>query len=254
MAYCCGESAIIGEERIMSTVLVTGANRGLGLEFCRQYAAAGWKVLACCRKPAAAEELNALAAIFPAISIHAVDLRHFAEIDALAHMLADEPIDILLSNAGVYGDTSHTAFGSLDYQRWQDVFVINTQAPVKLAEAFVHQVALSQRKLIVAVTSLMGSVGDNTSGGSIMYRSSKAGPQRRHEKRGDRPESPRYRRSDPASRLGQDRHGRPAGADLARRERFGNAPGDGSFQAGLQRTFHEFSRRGASLVRPRPHL
>ena len=158
----------------MSTVLVTGANRGLGLEFCRQYAAAGWKVLACCRKPDAAEELNALVATFPAISIHAVDLRHFSEIDALAHKLANESIDILLSNAGIYGDTSQSAFGSLDYQRWQDVFVINTQAPVKLAEAFVRQVARSQRKLIVAITSLMGSMCDNTSGGSILYRSSKA--------------------------------------------------------------------------------
>ena len=158
----------------MSTILVTGANRGLGLEFCRQYAAAGWKVLACCRTPAAAEELRALAQTFPGISIHSVDLRDFAEIDALARKLADESVDILLSNAGVYGDSSQTGFGSLDYPRWQDVFAINTQAPVKLAEALLPQVARSQRKLIVAITSLMGSMGDNTGGGSIMYRSSKA--------------------------------------------------------------------------------
>lgn len=158
----------------MSTVLVTGANRGLGLEFCRQYAALGWKVLACCRKPAAATELIELARIFPAISIHTLDVRNFADIDALSRSLAPEPIDILLSNAGVYGDSSQTRFGSIDYQRWLDTLVINTQAPVRLAEAFLPQIARSQRKLIVAITSLMGSMGDNKSGGSIMYRSSKA--------------------------------------------------------------------------------
>ena len=158
----------------MPTVLVTGANRGLGLEFCHQYAAAEWKVLACCRKPDAARDLRALTEIFPGISVHSMDVGNFAEIDALSRALADESIDVLLSNAGVYGDTSHTHFGSIDYRRWLDTFVINTQAPVKLAEAFLPQVARSQGKLIVAITSLMGSMGDNSSGGSIMYRSSKA--------------------------------------------------------------------------------
>lgn len=158
----------------MPTVLVTGANRGLGLEFCRQYAAAGWKVFACCRKPDAARDLLATAAILPTISIHDLDLRHFAGIDALACKLAEESIDILLSNAGVYGDTGQTGFGCMDYQRWQDTLLINTQAPVKLAEALLPQVARSRQRLIVAITSLMGSMGDNSSGGSIMYRSSKA--------------------------------------------------------------------------------
>jgi NAD(P)-dependent dehydrogenase (short-subunit alcohol dehydrogenase family) len=118
--------------------------------------------------------LRALTERFPTISIHALDLRHFSEIDALARKLAAESIDILLSNAGVYGDSGQTGFGSMDYHRWQETFMINTQAPVKLAEAFLPQVARSQRKLIVAITSLMGSMGDNSSGGSIMYRSSKA--------------------------------------------------------------------------------
>ncbi len=158
----------------MSTILVTGANRGLGLEFCRQYAEAGWKVLACCRNPANARDLNTLSARCSAVSVHALDVADFAGIDRLSQELAGESIDVLLNNAGVYGDNTDNGFGSIDYRLWRDVFVVNTQAPVKLAEAFLPQVRRSERRLIVAVSSLMGSVTDNTSGGSIMYRSSKA--------------------------------------------------------------------------------
>ncbi|MDD5033579.1 MAG: SDR family oxidoreductase [Methylococcaceae bacterium] len=159
----------------MTTLLVTGANRGLGLEFCRQYAQAGWKVLACCRKPEQAQALNSLAANHPAVSLHALDVADFAQIDALSHALAGDPIDMLLCNAGVYGDTGNNGFGSLDYLRWLDTFRINTLAPVKLAEAFLPQLKRGQRRLLVSVTSLMGSMADNSSGGSLMYRSSKAG-------------------------------------------------------------------------------
>jgi len=158
----------------MSTVLVTGANRGLGLEFCRQYAEAGWKVLACCRNPLEASALGALAAQHPALSVHAVELTDFDSIDSLSRQLADASIDVLLCNAGVYSDDGKNSFGQLDYPRWLDSFVINTQAPLKLAEAFLPQVKRSGRRLIVGISSLMGSMTDNTSGGSIMYRSSKA--------------------------------------------------------------------------------
>jgi len=158
----------------MPTVLVTGANRGLGLEFCRQYAEAGWKVLACCRRPAEADALRALAAQHPLLAIHAVDLRDFATVDRLSAELAEEAIDVLLCNAGIYTDNGSNGFGALDYPLWLDSFVVNTQAPVKLAEAFLPQVKRSGRRLIVAVSSLMGSMADNTSGGSFMYRSSKA--------------------------------------------------------------------------------
>lgn len=158
----------------MTTVLVTGANRGLGLEFCRQYAQAGWKVLACCREPAKAAQLLALAEHYPALSLHALDVGDFAGIDALAGELDGESIDVLLNNAGIYGDTARHGFGALDYSRWRETLTVNSLAPVKMAEAFLPQVARSQRKLIVAITSLMGSMSDNSSGGSILYRSSKA--------------------------------------------------------------------------------
>jgi NAD(P)-dependent dehydrogenase (short-subunit alcohol dehydrogenase family) len=158
----------------MATVLITGANRGLGLEFCRQYAEAGWNVLACCRDPENAAELRTLSAQRPSVSVHRLDVSRFDQIDALSRELADQAIDVLLNNAGIYGDSEQAAFGALDYEAWARVFRINAMAPVKMAEAFLPQIGRGSRKLIVAVTSLMGSIADNTGGGSILYRSGKA--------------------------------------------------------------------------------
>ena len=125
----------------MPTVLVTGANRGLGLEFARQYAAAGWHVFACCRNPDDARELNALAEKSPkAVSVHRLDVRDRSEIADLAYLLADRPIDILLNNAGVYGPSKVT-LGHIDYDAWADVFAVNTVAPLRMAECFLENVA-----------------------------------------------------------------------------------------------------------------
>ncbi len=161
-------------EKIMATVLITGANRGLGLEFCRQYAAAGWQVFAACRNPKLAEDLCKLAAAYPAIQLETLDVTDFSQIDALAEKLANQAIDVLINNAGVYGDNKTNGFGDMDYAAWTTVLQVNTQAPVKMAEAFLPQLKLGSNKLIANVSSLMGSISDNTSGGSIMYRSSKA--------------------------------------------------------------------------------
>lgn len=158
----------------MNTVLVTGANRGLGLEFCRQYAEAGWRVLAGCRRPEQAGALQALAGQHAALSVHALDVADHGSIDRLAAQWQDVAIDVLLNNAGVYGDDRGNDFGRMDYRLWEEVLRINTLGPVKMAEAFLSQVQRSERKLLVAVTSLMGSIADNGSGHSLMYRSSKA--------------------------------------------------------------------------------
>lgn len=158
----------------MSRVLITGANRGLGLEFCRQFVDKGWEVLACCRNPGSSVELNKLKEGYPAIQIEALDVANFGQIQALADKLADTAIDILVNNAGVYGDRNDNGFGALDYQTWLDSLVINTQAPVKMAEAFLPHLKRSSKKLIANISSLMGSMTDNGSGGSIYYRSSKA--------------------------------------------------------------------------------
>jgi NAD(P)-dependent dehydrogenase (short-subunit alcohol dehydrogenase family) len=158
----------------MPSVLITGANRGLGLEFCRQYADAAWKVIACCRNPAQAEVLNALRQSHDFVQIEALDVADFSQIDGLSKTLLDASIDVLINNAGVYDDQRGNGFGQLDYQAWQHSMLINTLAPVKMAEAFFPQVKRSGKKLIVNISSLMGSLADNGSGGSILYRSSKA--------------------------------------------------------------------------------
>lgn len=159
----------------MPTVLITGANRGLGLEFCRQYLREGWNVLACCRSPEKAAALAELAKPEPRLRVLGLDVGDFAAIDALAARLKGTPIDVLICNAAIYGDTPNTAFGRIDYARWLDALRINTLAPVKLTEAFVDHLRSGESRLTVAITSLMGSMGDNSSGGSILYRSSKAG-------------------------------------------------------------------------------
>jgi NAD(P)-dependent dehydrogenase (short-subunit alcohol dehydrogenase family) len=159
----------------MPSILITGANRGLGLEFCKQYAADGWRIFACCRQPEHALQLQTLAKQYHQLSIHQLDVSNFQQIDELAQQLGSETIDILLNNAGIYGDKTDDEFGALDYELWLQTLRTNTLAPVKLAEAFLPQLLKSERKLIVAITSLMGSMTDNNSGGSILYRSSKAG-------------------------------------------------------------------------------
>ncbi len=158
----------------MATVLITGANRGLGLEFCRQYAVDGWNVIACCRNPDDAFDLNNLASRHPNIQLETLDVSELEQIDALSRKLSDCCIDVLINNAGVYGDLQGGGFGQLDYQEWTKSLVVNTQAPVKMAEAFLPQIKCSDKKLIVNISSLMGSIADNDSGGSIFYRSSKA--------------------------------------------------------------------------------
>lgn len=158
----------------MPTVLITGGNRGLGLEFCRQYAEKAWDVLACCRSPEQANELSALSQRYGNIQVEALDVEQFDQIDALSKKLSGMSIDVLINNAGVYDDNRNNSFGHLDYQAWSHSLLINTQAPMKMAEAFFPHIQRGSKRLIVNISSLMGSLADNNSGGSILYRSSKA--------------------------------------------------------------------------------
>jgi len=163
----------------MSTVLVTGANRGLGLEFTRQYSKAGWRVIACCRAPS--DELRALAAANTAIRICLLDVADHTSIDRLADELGTEPVDILLNNAGIYGavgfadgGVEHQAFGKLDYSDWERVLRVNVLGPMKMSETFAPNVAASELKRIVTLSSMLGCMGLNTGGGMYAYRTSKA--------------------------------------------------------------------------------
>ncbi|GAB6053162.1 SDR family oxidoreductase [Magnetospira thiophila] len=154
----------------MPTILITGANKGIGLEFARQCAAEGWRVLATCREP---KKAKALKAIQGDVVIRDLDVMDFDRIYTLAKAWKKESIDLLLLNAGVYGPRPCT-LGGLDYQAWEEVFWTNVMAPVKVAEAFLDQVAHSQGRQIAVLSSKMGSMTDNSSGGSYIYRSSKA--------------------------------------------------------------------------------
>ncbi len=158
----------------MSTLLITGSNRGLGLEFVRQYAKDDWRVHACCREPDQARELRQLASQYKNISVHELDVADHKHIESLGKALRDTPVDVVLNNAGVYAGNSDESFGTLNYQAWNHAFRINTMAAAKLAEVFVDHVARSDKRLIAALSSLMGSMADNGSGGSYLYRSSKA--------------------------------------------------------------------------------
>ena len=164
----------------MPTILITGANRGLGLEFTNQYLGAGWRVHACCRQPSSADELNKLAGDHPdLLRVHELDVADFSQIDQLAEELRGEKIDVLLNNAGVFGPKvsegdNRQSFGTVDYNIWFDVFRTNTMAPVKMAEAFVEHVASSDLKKIVVISSVVGSIAD-TEAGYYAYGTSKAG-------------------------------------------------------------------------------
>ncbi len=154
------------------TILITGANRGIGLKLSEQFAEDGWQVLACCRNPADAGELQALGERGLAVEIMALDVTNYEQMAALADQLGNRPIDILLSNAGIYGSKG-VGFGDIDAQEWRQVLEVNTIAPLMLVQAFVKQVAASQQKLVAVISSKVGSIADNSSGGSYIYRSSK---------------------------------------------------------------------------------
>ena len=159
----------------MPTVLVTGANRGLGLEFARQYVEDDWNVVAVCRRSSAA--LDALRG--EKLGVRRADLTSDRELEGLARSLSGLTLDVLINNAGTMGDstfaesgTATQAFGSFDRDEWLRVFDINVCTPMKLAELFAARMREGGR--IVTISSMLGSMGLNTIGGLYAYRASKA--------------------------------------------------------------------------------
>lgn len=154
----------------MPTCLITGANKGLGLEFVRQYAADDWKVIATCRRP---DEAEALTAVEGSVQIYPLDVTDFARIEQLARKLSGVAIDLLINNAGIYGPRV-VPYNNVEYGVWCEVLRVNTMAPLKMSAAFLDHLNRGQHKKIVTISSKMGSIADNTSGGVYIYRSSKA--------------------------------------------------------------------------------
>jgi NAD(P)-dependent dehydrogenase (short-subunit alcohol dehydrogenase family) len=158
----------------MPTVLITGANRGLGLEWTRQYLEAGWRVFATCRHPEAADALRGLIAGHGHATLYRLDVTSPQDLRSLQMDLETEPIDVLLNNAGVYLDKFDPGLGGLHFDAWEGSFAVNTLGPARVTEAFLDNVARSGRKLVVAITSHMGSIAEIGSPGAYAYRASKA--------------------------------------------------------------------------------
>lgn len=148
------------------TYLVSGANRGLGLEFARQLAARGDTVMATVRRPGAADDLARLG-----VRIEPLDVASEDSVQALVDRLGDQAIDVLVNNAGI--GVGRSALGSLDFDELQQAFETNCLGPLRLTQALLPHLRRGRRRLVANVSSKMGSVADNSSGGSYGYRASK---------------------------------------------------------------------------------
>lgn len=156
----------------MATILITGANRGIGLEFTTQYLARGDRVLAACRNIAAAQELKQLCISYPQLVLLQLDVADDQSIAAFPQKIQDEAIDIFINNAGVYGPRDGK-FGKISGKDWMFVLQVNSVAPLLLTQALVANLRKGKLKKLVYLTSKMGSIADNGGGGHYIYRSSK---------------------------------------------------------------------------------
>lgn len=155
-------------------VLVTGSNRGIGLEFVRQYLEEGWRVHATCRRPAEAEALHMLAELHSELSIHRLDITVSEDISNICYELAGVPIDLLINNAGIYLEKGKAGLGCMHYDDWLRTLEVNTLGAVRITEALLDNVKSGSKKLVAVLSSHMGSIADIGESGSIYYRSSKA--------------------------------------------------------------------------------
>jgi NAD(P)-dependent dehydrogenase (short-subunit alcohol dehydrogenase family) len=153
----------------MPTVLITGANRGIGLALAHQYAADGWRVIATARKPAEARELSSLSGD---VRVEALEVTDYKAVRSLAQTLEGEPVDVLFNNAGI-GGSSTARFGQIDAADMERIMAVNTIAPILIAEAFVDHVARSGQRKMAFVSSRLGSITSN-GGGRYGYGPSKA--------------------------------------------------------------------------------
>ncbi|HUL46920.1 MAG TPA: SDR family NAD(P)-dependent oxidoreductase [Steroidobacteraceae bacterium] len=155
--------------------LVTGANRGIGLALSTVLAEKGWRVIATCRDPEHAEELRALAARHPAVTLDRLDVTDDAALDALAARYRGRPIDLLINNAGILGDPDAQQLGNFDQKTFEDVMRVNAFAPLRVAQAFLDNVAASRQKKIVTLTSGAGSLATvGQARDNYFYRMSKS--------------------------------------------------------------------------------
>ena len=165
----------------MPTVMVTGANRGIGYEHVAQYAQKKWNVIACARQPEKAIELLQLQDKYGAnFIIEELEVTNHKQVDDLSQKHSNTTIDILINNAGTGGPEGmpgamdYQKIDNMDYQIWRDILEVNLLAPVKVATSFHKQISISDKKTLIMMSSDLGSVSQNTFGGLYSYRASKS--------------------------------------------------------------------------------
>lgn len=157
----------IGVENMTYTVLITGANRGIGLELARQYSSAGWQVIATARSPDRAEELNGLD-----VRVLQLDVTDQESVVRLAHDLGDQSIDILINNAGILPEAKSIA--DVNFDDFNRVLAVNTVGPIRVTQALLPNLRRGSLRKIINISSIVGSIANNTGGGMYGYRESKA--------------------------------------------------------------------------------
>lgn len=156
----------------MATVLITGTNRGIGLEFVKQYLGRGDTVLATCRDVASASGLQELAEGNDKLTLLSLDVNSDESRAAFAAEIANTAIDVFINNAGIYGPRD-ASFGNVSAENWEEVMYVNAIAPMLLTQEIIGSLRQGADKKLVYITSKMGSIDDNSGGGSYIYRSSK---------------------------------------------------------------------------------
>ncbi len=163
------------EDMATGTVLITGSNRGIGLEFVRQFARTHWRVIASCRSPEKADALQALSREYPKLTVEALDLTDAAKLAELDRRYSDTPIDVLINNAAYLGDMAAQRFGQLDYGVFADALAVNVIGTLRVSETFMDQVQRSRQRKIIVIGSAAGSNGLLGPGEALYaYRASKA--------------------------------------------------------------------------------
>jgi NAD(P)-dependent dehydrogenase (short-subunit alcohol dehydrogenase family) len=157
------------------TVLITGANRGLGLGFVTQYAGEGWRVIASCRTPGEAETLGRFSAENGQVSVVQMDVSDHGSVDACAAQLTGQPIDVLINNAGIASDDfAHQMLGGFDFENWEAILRTNTLGPMKVSEALLSNIKVGAQKKIAVVSSTVGSLTQMNEYPIYPYATSKA--------------------------------------------------------------------------------